>query len=293
MSLLSTWAVLTLGFSACAPTEALDTAEGAVFSVVQNTLVPPAHVVETGNGAPLIRYDRSLSGGAHTWESRSGGWQITHALAVRAGDPKATAKMLEQIRYSLEGENCLSANGGYPAQHERHMTGVYTILKGSEFWNGTLTAAERHKITLLMKATLVASAYTTADASYDQTITTLDGDKNLNRGWNPNFREGMFGGLLHATVFFGGVDAVEAMLDSYDHAAFVSELAEAGLANTHETFTWAEDHPDSGAPTGERIERCVRDYRYNGQSLPNPLQQLYDLTVLHLWWNRELWPQWR
>lgn len=261
--------------------------QGARFSKadypgnVPAKLSPPQHVVDVGNEAPLIRYNRYLSGGAHTWGGHSGGWQITHALAVAAGNKSAEAKMLEQIRYSLEGENSISANGGYPAQHEKHVTGVYTILKGTDFWENALTAAEREKIRLLMKAALIGSAYTTSDASYagSERVTTLDGDANMHRGWNPNFREGMFGGLIHATVFFGGVEAVEAILDNYDNEAFAAELSAAGLTNTHETFTWAANHPDSPAPDGKTIEANVRNYRYNGSRLKDPMGQLHDLTI--------------
>jgi hypothetical protein len=248
-------------------------------SNVSAQLAPPQHVVDVGNEAPLIRYNRYLSGGAHTWESHTSGWQITHALAVLAGNSRAEAKILEQIRHSLIGENCISANGGYPAQHERHITGVYTILKGSDFWNEKLTDEERHQITLLMKAALIGSAYTTADASYESQISTLDGDRNLNRGWNPNFREGMFGGLIHATVFFGGVKPTMEILRAYDHEAFVAELAAAGLTNTHEIFTWKQNHPESVAPASEAIERSVKNYKYKGEPLKDPMQMLYELTT--------------
>ncbi len=246
-------------------------------------LSPPKHVLDTGLQAPLIRYNRNLSGGSHTHGAWNGGWQITHALGVLSGaDRRDRGRMLDQIRYSLEGTNAITATGGHPAQHERNITGAYTILRhAAPFWNDVLSEEERNKITLLMKAALVASAYTTADKTYagGRAPTGLDGGTNLNRGWNPNFREGMFGGLIHATVFFGGVEAVTEILDNYDHAAFVAELDAAGLTNPHETFTWAESNPGSGAPTGGQIEEHIRDYRYHGEPLMDPMQQLYALTV--------------
>ncbi|MEX0885644.1 MAG: hypothetical protein WD009_04315 [Phycisphaeraceae bacterium] len=245
-------------------------------------LAVPAEIVALGNEAPLIHYSRRLSGGAHTHGGWHGGWQITHALAVHTGDTAADSRMLEQVRHSLEGERVISANGGYPAQHERHMTGAYTILRHTpRFWNDQLTEDERHKIDLVMKASLIASAYTTADATYagDVRHTALDGDRNLNRGWNPNFREGMIGGLLVATVYFGGVDAVYDILNSYDHDAFVDELDAAGLTNIHETFTWAHNNPDSDAPTAARIEHHVREYRYHGERLMEPMDLYHHLTT--------------
>ena len=89
----------------------------------------PDKVIETGNAAPLIRYSRTIKGGAHTNASWSSGWQITHALAAWTGDERADAKLLEQIEYNLKGANSISANGGYPAQHELHVTGLYAILR--------------------------------------------------------------------------------------------------------------------------------------------------------------------
>lgn len=243
-------------------------------------LVPSDEIVAIGNRAPLIQYGKHLPGGGHVKGAHSGGWQITHGLAVVAGNKAAEEKVLEQIRSSLEGENCISANGGYPAQHERHMTGLYTILKGTPFWEERLSQEERYKIGLLMKASLIGSAYTTADASYADgaKITTIDGDPNLNRGWNPNFREGMFGALIHAEVFFGGVETIEAILDTYNHGTFVEQLAAAGLNNTYKIFTWAQAHPDSLAPSGTRIEDCVRDYRFQGKRLMGPMELLLFLT---------------
>lgn len=244
-------------------------------------LSPPHALVEIGNEAPLIRYNRHIKGGGHTDGGGTGGWQIVNALAAWAGNTSADEKLLKQIAYNLEGENTITAKGGYPCQHERHMTGTYTILRQSpRFWNGKLTQSDRDKIDLIMKASLIASAYTTADASYkgDAKITAIDGDTNLNRGWNPNYREGMIGAMLVGTVYFGGVDKVYEILNNYDHDAFVSQLKEAHLTNIHETFTWAANHADSGAPSGETIENNIRNYTYNGKRLQEPMDLYYDLT---------------
>ena len=245
-------------------------------------LNPPQSVVDVGNHAPLIRYNKNIRGGAYTDGAFSGGWQITQALAVRAGNKSADAKMMEQVKYDLEGDNTICANGGYPAQHERHMTGAYAILRfAPQFWNNRLSPEQRWKITLLMKASLVGSAYTTADATYANgaTVTTIDGDTNLNRDWNPNYREGMIGGMLVATVFFGGVDSVYQILEHYDHQSFVGELKKASLGNTYKIFTWAEFHPDSKAPSGEKIEKNIHDYRYKGKRLMDPFDLYYALTL--------------
>ncbi len=244
-------------------------------------LVPSREIIEVGMEAPLMRFNRHLRGGAHTWQSFQSGWQVPVTVAAMAGDEEAQARWLEQIRFSLEPENCLTTSGGYPAQHELILYGGYALTRLSPvLWNERLTEDERHKITLLMKAALVGSAFTTADASYAEGIipTTLDGGRGFNRGWNPNFREGMFGQLIAATVFFGGTGAVNEILDSYDHDAFVRELREAKLANTLETFTFAEENPDSGAPGGDQITERIRNYRYQGDPLMEPMDLYTHLT---------------
>jgi hypothetical protein len=244
-------------------------------------LVPPQALVDVGNAAPLIRYNRYLPGGGHTNGGATGGWQIAHALAVRAGNTSADAKLLEQIAYNLDGANALSANGGYPAQHELHLTATYAIVRHvPRFWNERLTADQRRTIDLVMTAAMVGSAYTTADATYaGGAPTALDGDTNLHRNWNPNFREGMFGALIAAMVYFGGVDAVTEPLRRYDHAAFVADRKAAGLDNIHETFTWAVAHPSSRAPDGAQIERHIRNYRYRDRPLPAPMDLYRELTL--------------
>jgi hypothetical protein len=134
-----------------------------------------------------------------------------------------------------------------------------------------------------MTASFVSNAFTTSDSNpfilAGSQQYSLDGDDNLNRDWNPNYREGMVGGVLVGVVYFGGPDRAQAVLDSYDHAAMVRALAEAGLDNLHETFTWKSTHPESGAPTGEMIERAIRDYRFKGHSLRDYMEIYGALTA--------------
>lgn len=242
----------------------------------------PQSVIDTANSAPLTRYNRNISGGAHTQAAFNGGWQIPLAVAAWMGNTAADAKLLSQINYNLQGGNVISANGGYPAQHELHVTGMYAILRQSDrFWNEKLTADQRHKIDLVMKAALISSAYTTADATYapGKTPTALDGDTNMHRGWNPNFREGMFGGLIASTVYFGGAEQARDILQNYNHNAFVTELQNAGLTNIAQTFTWAQAHPGSAAPSAAQIEQHVRNYTYQGKPLADPFDLYAQLTL--------------
>jgi hypothetical protein len=162
------------------------------------------------------------------------------------------------------------------------MTGAYAILKQSDsFWNNVLNSTQRQKIDLLMKAAVVSSAYTTADASYSggKQITTLDGDRNLHRGWNANYQEGMFGGLIAGSVYFGGTSQVNQILDTYDHDAFVAQLNAAGLTNTARTFNTSVEKPSAGAPNSDTIEANIRNYRFEGKPLADPFDQYARLAL--------------
>ena len=204
------------------------------------------------------------------------------AGAALAGNTSVDRRLLQQMRYTIEGGNEITANGGYPAQHDRHVTAMYTLAKYTpRIWD-QLSDEERHKIDLLMEASFVSNAFTTSDHNPYILAGTqqyaLDGDDNLNRGWNPNFREGMIGGVLIGVAYFGGPAEAQAVLDDYDHEAFVEAVAEAGLDNIHETFTWKQEHPESGAPTGTMIEEAIQNYRYRDVPLDDYMRIYYLLT---------------
>lgn len=232
---------------------------------------PSQIAVNAAINCSLISYGRSFSGGAYTNGAWFGGASVVLAAASHAGNTSADARLLQQIRHSIVGTNAICANGGYPAQHERHATGMFAIARHTpRIWN-QLTASEISKIHLLMKASLVASAFTTSNNNPYVLAGTqqysLDADSNLHRDWNPNYREGMIGGVLVAMVYFGGPARTDAILNSYNHASFVAELSAAGLTNTHQVFNWKSANPTSNAPTGTMIQNAVRNYRYYGSGL--------------------------
>ena len=253
---------------------------GMTYSAVVNS--PSQAAVDAAKAVTLIRYGKTIAGGAYTNGAWFGGASIVLATASHAGNTSADARLLQQIRHLMDGANAICANGGYPAQHERHATGMFAIAKHTpRIWN-QLTPSEKSKIDLQMKAALVASAFTTSDANpYVLANTaqyTLDGDGNVHRDWNPNYREGMVGGVLVGMVYFGGPAAAHSILNTYHHASFVAELATAGLTNTHQTFNWKAANPSSPAPTGSQIENAVRNYRYKTRSLDDYMG-IYTLLV--------------
>lgn len=243
---------------------------------------PAADVVAAARTAPLVRYHRDLPGGAYTNAGNTGGASVVLAFAALAGDHSADARLLEQMRYTLTGGNDIAANGGYPAQHELLMTSVFAVAKRTPRVWGRLTPNERARVDALMQASLIGSAFTTSDNNpfilAGEPEETLDGDGNLGRGWNPNYREGMGGSVLVATAYFG-IAKAEHLLAGYDHGAFAQRLDRLGLSNAYRTFTWKAAHPDSAAPTGDQIESAVHDWSLWGVHLDDPMGIEADLAL--------------
>lgn len=221
----------------------------------------PAEVVAEAVAAPLGWFGVNARG--ERFCSSCEGASIVLAVAAYQGDESADARLLEQIRYVLGGGRDPFANGGYMAQWERTMTGMIAIARRTPRVWSQLTAEEVRAADLVMQATLVGSAYTTADASYagGAVPTGIDGDTNLNRGWNPNYREGMVGAILVSTLYLGGASEARAFLDGYDHDGFVAALEAAGLVHLHGVFTTA------GGPSGTEIAQAIEGYTYLGHEL--------------------------
>jgi hypothetical protein len=245
---------------------------------------PSREAVDAAIATQLISYRRDFAGGAHTNGSLYGGASIALAVASHAGDQRADARLLEQIRHTLTPGREPTSNGGYPAQHERHVTGMFAIVRHTpRIWD-QLTGAEKARTDTLMKASLVACAFTTSDENpfikAGSQQYTLDGDKNLSRNWNPNYREGMIGGVLVGMVYFGGPEQTTALLAGYDHAKFVAGLQANQFPNIHETFNWKTANPSSDAPDAAAIEAAVRNYRYFGAGFDRYLE-IYKALVTH------------
>lgn len=248
-------------------------------------LNPSQADVDKAIAHPLIRYNRWILGGAHTNQPNGGGAPEVLATAAFFGNTTADGRLLQQIRYTLTGGNDPTSTGGYTAQHEHHMTVAFAMVKRTpRVWNA-LTDAERNKVNLLMTASVVASAFTTSDnnpfirAGTQQY--TIDGDSNIGREWNPNYRQGMLGNMLAAVAYFGSPAAVDMVLAAYSHSTFLVQLRNAGLTNTYESFNWKNANPSSGAPTGTQIQDAVRTYRYHGRPISDYMGiygELADIT---------------
>ena len=236
----------------------------------------PESALQEALGHRAYRYGRTIKGGAHTDGSFSAGSLPALALAAYVGNETALKACMQRMRKILQGSNAPTATGGYPAQHELMFAGSAVILKSKPTLWALFSEAEQHKCDLVIKALLLASAYTTSDKTNAKgKPTCLHGGTNHARGWNPNYREGMFGNLLMAACYFGPEEAQQ-LLDTYKHDAFVAELKAAGLSNTLETFTYHSKN--SKAPTGKQIEDGVHQFRYYGNTIHEPMAIYARLT---------------
>jgi hypothetical protein len=114
----------------------------------------------------------------------------------------------------------------------------------------------------------VSDVYATADkTNASGPPITFDGSTNSNRDWNPNYREGMIGAVIVGTEYFGGQTPTEAMLATYDHAAFTASLQSAGLNNLYWTFSTYMTNPGAGAPSPQAVQQGITGYAMHGITL--------------------------
>jgi hypothetical protein len=228
---------------------------------------PTADVVLDAVSAPLSSFHRNGTTG-DIWCLPCDGAPVMLAAAAYAGDTSVDARLLEQMRHVLGNGNDPFGTGGYAANDERNVTAMYAIAKRTPRIWGQLTADEVQTIDTIMKATLVASAYLTADATNASSVPAgFDGSTNHDRDWNPNYREGMIGAVLVGTEYFGGQAATESLLDGYDHAAFTAEIQARGLDNLYWTFSTYERTPGAGAPSPATVAQGLQGYRLYGLTL--------------------------
>ena len=236
---------------------------------------PSAAVVSDAIAAALSSYHRNATTG-DIWCLPCDGAPVMLAIAAYTGDTSADTRLLQQLRQVITTGNDPFATGGYAANDERNATAMYAIAKRtSRVWS-QLSAAEVHKIDLVMTATLVADVYMTADKTNVKTAPLdLTGSNDSNRDFNPNYREGMIGAVLVGAEYFGGQQATEALLAAYDHAAFITDLQTNGLTNLYWTFSTYQRTPTSGAPNAATVEAGLQGYAMHGITLG----QLLDMYV--------------
>lgn len=226
------------------------------------SVMPPA-MLEDALDKPLADFGDDF-GGALANNAFFGSTSSILALASWAGNARTDRRVLAQARFSLEGGHAPTCESGYPAQHNLPVFAMFAILRLTPRLWSALTEAEKAGIDLVMKAGLIAAAFTSSDTN-PYFLAGQKPEKNLRgapswRSGSPNFRCAPPATVQTARVYFGGSAAVDAILNGYDHAVFAEELRAAGLRNIAATF---RDQPPP-APTGMQIEDAVRNWTNHG-----------------------------
>ena len=137
-------------------------------------------------------------------------------------------RALEHLRNVISGgKEPMCSNGPYWA-HAILPIGIYMCKNTPAIWN-ELTAEEVEKLDLLMESLAVSVNWGYNDAN--DYSTGLDMKGNFGKGWNPNYRCSFLPGILVASMYFGGADKVNAMLEGFDYDAYMKRLDTAGFTN--------------------------------------------------------------
>ncbi len=158
-------------------------------------------------------------------------------------------RILEQLRYLIDEDNNatpffdLKANWPYC-----NLTGAIALCKDTPaIWN-SLTKDERARYDLIMECFAYILTLGTDDDNDYETGPLLDG--NFAKGWNPNYRLANVAPMLFIADYFGGADAVDALLLSFDYDSVIARMKAYGFERSYNAWT---TEPASGKPTVKEI----------------------------------------
>ena len=228
----------------------------------------PQALIKDALAKPLIKYDNAISG-AGTNCGWFGPSSTCLAAAALAGSTSVDAQLVQQLKYWTSGKHAPTFMGGYRTQHELHL--VATTLIASRIpriWS-KISAAEKTRLDLCVKAALVANAFVASDKNpfvlAKQKQHDLRGGTNLNRDWGPNYHAAMVLTPVLAMIWLGGPTAAQTWMNSYSHSALKTQIAAAG--NLEDLLaTWSAAGKNS-APTASQIEAALKGWTFYGDNL--------------------------
>lgn len=243
--------------------------------------------------AEALRLAREAPPLVHTLRPESGGGTTSNlarqriaptllALAARAGDATARERALAHVVSTTTPGQEPSGAGGLTAQDEMAAYALLALARQTPSLWSALDATTRARADLVMTAALVGGAFTTSDANPylvgGLPERTVEGNTNVGRDWNPNYREGMFGAVLAGRAYFGEGRARQLLRD-FDLDAFLASAEAGGLTNLTTIWGTSLTDPDAGAPTGDQIAAAVDDWTAYGDGVDDPMGILETLAV--------------
>ncbi|MEK6555396.1 MAG: hypothetical protein AABZ31_09160 [Bdellovibrionota bacterium] len=236
-----------------------------------------AAIMKIADEQPVIKFDRQLSGGGHTWWFHSA--EVAYLINSICGEANAKTKLLAQIRNLLVPGNEPTFPGGYADQLQIGSLVTFILIQRVPAIWDQLTAAEKEKINVSIEAAFVSNAWVTADSNPHLSgcgagmQISMDGLNNICRDWNPNYRNGNLGAVILGLAHFGATKA-KSILQNYKHADFIARLKKANVANLVETYTF-----NTASPGAVAVETTLhKAWAYHGITLDNIMGLYLNLT---------------
>ncbi len=125
-----------------------------------------------------------------------------------------------------------------------YVSGGILMCKNTPAVWDLLTDAEKEKLDMVMACFAVSSAFVTDDDNTYRTGPALTG--NFYKTWNPNHRMANIEPIIYASLYFGGADAVNAILLNFDHDTYIAKFEEYGFVNAKHNWTMESFLLDDG-----------------------------------------------
>ena len=167
------------------------------------------------------------------------------------------ARIVEQLKHFVDPEKNVAPYFDL-ACHWPYapLTAAITLCHETpEIWN-ELTALEREMYDFMMECFAYVQAMGTNDPNEYRTGPGLCG--NFGKGWNPNYRLANTPPVVFAGRYFGGAEALDQMLLSFDYDKTVARFEKYGFARAKKRWTAPVAVVD-GVPT-----RSQKDFMENG-----------------------------
>ncbi len=179
--------------------------------------------------------------------------------------------VIRQLESLVKGGNEPSMDSGPMWSFAQCAAAVALAKDTPSVWN-RLSAEVQGKLDLLMRCFVITDNFGMNDKNNYTTTLALAG--NYNKGWNPNYRFTSLMPMLYGASFFGGADAVDAILTGFSYDAYIEELTKAGFTNILTIWqTAGKDLMENGGSVTSSDGKtssgvgCKEPFKYQGYRL--------------------------
>lgn len=195
------------------------------------------------------------------------------AYQAFAGDTSVDAKLLSNMRSTMTGGREPQGAGGYSAQHELHYFVAAVFVKRTpRLWN-QLTALEKEKLDIILKAALVGNAYSCSSTNPQivQNITPIKNVVGDQMWWRnaPNFQNACPAVVMTGFLYFG-TDQANSILNNFKKGEFAALAQSKGLPRIYDGFRLDGPPGDRGGPRPSTadVENSVKNWKWARNNQP-------------------------